>query len=131
MVEIERPDNPTWQVIAVRRKSEETVEMRFVSRKGPKGDKFVVLTPGEARCVGCLLLAAAEHPTGGRFVFESDNAGGLPLIARRAPSGPVELRLWERRGPRLPLSLPTTRRVAHALMAESQELTLPEDAPQP
>lgn len=129
MVEIERPDHPTWKVIAVRRKSEETVELRFVSRKGPKGDKFVALTPGEARCVACLLLAAAEHPTGGRFVFESDNADGLPPIAKRAPSGPVELRLWERRGPHLPLSLRTARRAAHALMAESQELTLSEDAP--
>ena len=131
MVEIERPDHPTWKVIAVRQNSGETVELRFVSRKGPKGDKFVVLAPGEARCVACLLLAAAEHPTGGRLVFESDNADGLPLIAKRAPSGPVELRLWERRGPQLPLSVPTARRVAHALMAESQEFTLPDDKPQP
>ena len=45
MVEIERPDSPIWKVIAVRRKSGDNVELRFVSRKGPKGDKYVLLHP--------------------------------------------------------------------------------------
>ena len=126
MVEIERPEASTWKVIAVRRKSEETVELRFVHGTRSTSDRLDMLTASEARCVACLLLAAAEHPTEGRLDFERGPDG--PLIVKRPPSGPVELRLWED-GPYAELSLPTTRRIAHALLAESQQLTLPDDAP--
>ena len=126
MVEIERPEASTWKVIAVRREREDTVELRLVHRTSSTSDRFDKLTASEARCVACLLLAAAEHPTEGRLDFEVDPA--KPLMVKRAPSGPVELRLWKD-GPYAELSLPTTRRIAHALLAESQPLTLPADDP--
>ena len=117
MVEIERPEASSWKVIAIRRKGEETVELRLVNRIRSQNDGFVELTPSEARCVACLLLAAAEHPTEGRLDFERDP--DRPLIVKRAPSGPVELRLREG-GYYADPSLSTARRIAHALMAESQ-----------
>ena len=126
MVEIERPEASTWKVIAVRREREDTVELRFVHGTHPPSSKFDKLSASQARCVACLLLAAAEHPTEGRLDFEDDP--DRPLIVKRAPSGSVELRLW-RGGPYAELSLPTTRRIAHALLAESQPLTLTADDP--
>ena len=121
MVEIERPEASTWKAIAVRRKREETVELRLVNKiRSPQNDGFVELTPSEARCVACLLLAAAEHPTEGRLVFKHDNPDERTLIVKRAPSGPVELRLREGGYYAEEPSLQTTRRIAHALMAESQ-----------
>ena len=120
MVEVERPEASSWKVIAVRRKREETVELRLVNRIRSQNDGFVELTPSEARCVACLLLAAAEHPTEGRLVFKHDNPDERPLIVKRAPSGPVELRLREGGYYAEEPSLQTTRRIAHALMAESQ-----------
>ena len=119
MVEIERPEASTWKAIAVRRKREETVELRLVNKiRSPQSDRFVELTPSEARCVAYLLLAAAEHPTEGRLDFERDP--DRPLFVKRAPSGPVELRLWDGGSYAEESSLQTTRRIAHALMAESQ-----------
>ena len=125
MVMIERPEAPTWKTITVRRKSGEIVELRFDSSKSTKSDK---LTASEARRVACLLLAAVEHPIDERLYFERRPAPDRPLIVKRAPSGPVELRL-RKGGPYAKLSLPTTRRIAHALLAESQQPTLPDDAP--
>ena len=122
MVEIERPEAPTWKIIAVRREREE-IKLRF--RSGA-ASKVATLTASQARCVACLLLAAAEHPTEGRLDLE--RYPDRPLIVKRAPSGSVELRL-RKGGPYAELSPPTTRRVAHALLAESQQLTPPEDAP--
>ena len=122
MVEIERPEASTWKVIAVRRKREE-IKLRFRSRAT---SKVATLTATQARCVACLLLAAAEHPTEG--LLDLERSPDRPLIVKRAPSGSVELRL-RKGGPYAELSLPTTRRIAHALMAESQPLTLPADDP--
>lgn len=116
MVKIERPEASTWKFIAVEREQEEVVELRLVSGAGPTGDKFQKLTVGGARCVACLLLAAAEHPTEGRLDFEGD---AKSLFVKRAGPDYVELRLWER-GPYTELDLPTTRRIAHGLLAESQ-----------
>ena len=126
MVEIKRPEASVWKVIAVRREREDTVELRFVHGTHPPSSKFDKLTASEARSVACLLLAAADHPIEGRLDFEDDP--DKPLFVKRAPSGPVELRLWQD-GPYAELSLPTTRRLAHALLAESHPLTPPDDAP--
>jgi len=119
MVKIERPEASTWRVVAVQRESEETIELRFVHKnRRPQNDRLDKLTLSEARCVAFLLLAAAEHPAEGRLHFEGDDPN-RPLMVKRAPSGSVELRLWKD-GPYAELSLPTTRRIGHALLAESQ-----------
>ena len=120
MVEIERTGaGLTYTSIRVQRKSEGIVELRLVSGKSSSGDRLTELTPSEARCVAYMLLAEAEHSTGGgSLVVGQDNAAG-PLIVKRTASGSVELRLWES-GPHADMSIPTTRRVAFALMGESE-----------
>ena len=121
MVEIEQTGAGPYTSISVRRKSEGIVELRLVSGKNPKGDGFNKLTPSEARCVAYMLLAEAEHPTGGgSLVVAQENAAGQPLIVKRVASGSVKLRLWEGGGPHTDMSIPTTRRVAFALMGESE-----------
>ena len=124
MVEIERTGAVEDRPIIVRRDRGENVELRL-GPLGYKGARFVKLAPSEARCVAYLLLAEAEHPTeGGKLVLESNNPNQLPLIVKRTPSGLVELRLWDDgRGPYAEMSLRTTRRVAYAMMVESQPET--------
>ena len=128
MVEIERPETSIWKAIKVRGESKKLVELRLVNRTQPQSDTFVELTPSEARCVAFLLFAAAEHPTEVRLALKHNRDGG-PLIAKRAPSGQLELRLGKG-DYNAHVSLPTTRRIAHALLAESQQLTPPDDAPE-
>ena len=114
MVEIECPEEPTWKSITVRR-TNETIELRFVSRKRSEGDRYNIPRAAAARCIAHLLLAAAEHPTDGK------GSGEMPSITRRTKTEQVELRLWG--SPPVPLallSLATARRLAHGLMVESQ-----------
>lgn len=116
MVEIERTGAVKNRPIIVRRESEETVELRL-GPLGHKGTRFVKLALSEARCIAYLLLAEVEHPTeGGKLVSESNPT----LFVKRRPTGLVELRLWAGRGPYAEMSPQTTRRVAYALMVESQ-----------
>ena len=123
MVEIERTGaRLTYTSIVVRRKNG-IVELRLRSGKNAKGDSYIHLTPKEARCVAYMLLAEAElaeaeHPTrGGRLV--QDNA---EVIVKRTGSNLVELRLGAKGGPHAhaDMNIPTTRRVAFALMGESE-----------
>ena len=113
MVEIECPEDPTWKNITVRY-TNETIELRLVSRASSTGDRYNVLPAAVARCIAYLLLAAAEHPTDGKV---SDK---MPLITRRATAEQVELRLGSPPVPLAVLSLSTARRVAYGLMVESQ-----------
>lgn len=73
MVEIECPEEPTWKSITIQPTNAKTIELRLVSRKDSRGDRFNVPGGSEARCIAHLLLAAAEHPT------EAKIPGGMPL----------------------------------------------------
>ena len=121
MVEIERTGAAKNRPIIVRRDSEKSVELRL-GALDYKGARYVKLAPSEARCVAYLLLAKAEHPTGGGELVLELNPNQQPLIVRRTPSGSVELRLSDR-GAYAEMSLQTTRRVAYAMMVESQPET--------
>ena len=120
MVEIERTGAAATRPIIVRHRGE-YVELRVGPVEGDTGARVAKLAPSEARCVAYLLLAEAEHPAEFQVVPEIESFKG-PLVVKRRSSGLVELRLWEGggRGPYAEMSLRTTRRVAHALMVESQ-----------
>lgn len=113
MVEIECPEEPTWKSITIQPTNAKTIELHLVSRKGSTGDRYNIPGVSEARCIAHLLLAAAEHPTEAKMPRE------MPLIARRAASDRLELRLWG--SPPKPLawvSPATARRIAYGLMSE-------------
>lgn len=113
MVEIECPEEPTWKSITIQPTNAKIIELRLVSRKGSTGDRYNIPGVSEARCIAHLLLAAAEHPTEAKMPRE------MPLIARRAASDRVELRLWgSPPKPFASLFPSTARRVAYGLLGE-------------